>query len=221
MNNVVRECGELLGRCRAEPVRTRLGRSPLQGDATGRARFAPALVPPASGFGYAPWVVANVTVDRLPGGRGTQVAWDNVSATSPSLGYVVATHQSLDMRPVGTVLTWYMPLSTMRPADARRLMAERAPAEWQAIVRDDLLAMNPDLAGAIRRIDLWRWGHAMIRPAPGLIWGSAAAARPAPPLFVAHSDLSGISIFEEAHYHGTRAAEAAMTHLGLPHETLI
>ncbi|WP_156679771.1 NAD(P)/FAD-dependent oxidoreductase [Sphingomonas profundi] len=185
------------------------------------ARVAPGLVPPAEGFGYAPWVVANVTVDRLPGGRGAKLAWDNVSSTSASLGYVVATHQSLAAHPMATVLTWYMPLSTLPPAAARRLLVERPLAAWQAIVRDDLLAMNPDLAGAIRRIDVWRWGHAMIRPVPGFIWGAAAAARPRPPLFVAHSDLSGISIFEEAHYHGTRAAEDAMRHLGHPHESLL
>jgi hypothetical protein len=85
------------------------------------------------------------------------------------------------------------------------------------------MAMNPDLEGAIRRIDVWRWGHAMIRPAPGFMWGAArqAAARFVPPLFAAHSDLSGISIFEEAHYRGTLAAEAAMRHLGVAHHSLL
>ncbi|WP_294278219.1 FAD-dependent oxidoreductase [uncultured Sphingomonas sp.] len=166
----------------------------------------------ATGFRYAPWIVANVTVDRPPEGPGFDLAWDNVSATSESLGYVVATHQSLATAPGATVLTWYMPLSRMTPASARRLMLERPLAAWQDIVRDDLLATNPDLAGAIRRIDVWRWGHAMIRPEPGFIWGEARrhAARPQPPLFFAHSDLSGFSIFEEAHHHGAEAAEQAL-----------
>lgn len=169
----------------------------------------------AAGFRYAPWVVANVTVDHPPGGPGFDLAWDNVSATSESLGYVVANHQSLDTAPGPTVLTWYMPLSKMAPASARRLMLERSLAEWQRVVRDDLLATNPDLDGAIRRIDVWRWGHAMIRPEPGFVWGEARtkAAEPRPPLFFAHSDLSGISIFEEAHYHGAVAAEQALAWL--------
>ena len=72
-----------------------------------------------------------------------------------------------------------------------------------------------------RMIDLWRWGHAMVRPTPGFIWSAApAAAETRPPLFLAHSDLSGLSLFEEAHYQGTRAAEAAMRHLGHDFESL-
>jgi hypothetical protein len=184
-------------------------------------RVAPEQVRGGEGIGYAPWLIANITVDRLPRGRGTPLAWDNVSSTGESLGYVVATHQGA-ARTAGSVLTWYMPLSKVPPAEARRQLLERPEAEWREIVLDDLLAMNPDLEGAVRRIDLWRWGHAMARPIPGTIWGEAVrAAEIAPPLFLAHSDLSGLSLFEEAHYHGTRAAEAAMQRLGHPHETLL
>ncbi|MFZ4688518.1 MAG: FAD-dependent oxidoreductase [Polymorphobacter sp.] len=177
----------------------------------------------AAGFSYAPWVVANISVDRLPGGPGAALAWDNVSVTSPALGYVVATHQRLDVVPGRSVLTWYLPLSDMAPAAARALLQARPLADWQRIVHDDLVAMNPDLAGAISRIDVWRWGHAMVRPVPGFMWGAArqAAARLVPPVFGAHSDLSGVSIFEEAHYRGTRAAEAAMAHVGFAHHSVL
>ena len=186
------------------------------------ARLLPDSVD-AAGFDYAPWVVATVTVERTPSGRGARVAWDNVSWTSKSLGYVVDTHQSLAAVPGATVLSWYMPLSTLEPARARREMLERPLAEWQLIVRDDLLAMNPDLKDAIRSIDVWRWGHAMIRPVPGFFWGGAreAAARPDPPFYFAHSDLSGLSLFEEAHYRGTAAAEAALQHLGISHTSIL
>lgn len=175
------------------------------------------------GFSYSPWIVANASVDRLPAGPGAALAWDNVSATSNSLGYVVATHQGLASVGGPSVLTWYLPLSDMPPPAARALMQARPLADWQRIVHDDLMAMNPDLAGAIHRIDIWRWGHAMIRPVPGFMWGEArqAAARLVPPLFAAHSDQSGISIFEEAHYRGTLAAEAAMRHLGFAHHSLL
>lgn len=165
-----------------------------------------------AGFSYAPWVVANASVSRLPAGPGAALAWDNVSSTSNSLGYVVATHQSLRSAPGPTVLTWYMPLSQDDPARARKLMLERPLPQWQAMVRDDLIAMNPDLAGAITRIDVWRWGHAMARPTPGFIWGAArrAAARLDGPILPAHSDISGIPVFEEAHDRGTAAAFAAL-----------
>ncbi|MEA3053419.1 MAG: hypothetical protein QOG72_2322 [Sphingomonadales bacterium] len=186
------------------------------------SRIAPSEVPPDPRFTYAPWIVANVTVDREPAGRGASLAWDNVSATSESLGYVVATHQGPSARTAGTVLTWYMPLSRGAPQVSRRLLLERSPEAWKRIVEDDLLASNPELEGSIREIELWRWGHAMIRPVPGFIWGAAPAARETrPPVFLAHSDLSGLSLFEEAHYYGTSAAEAAMRHLGHRFESLL
>jgi len=175
----------------------------------------------ADAFTYAPWAVANVTLDRPPAGSGFGLAWDNVSWTSESLGYVDAGHQSLRAAAGPTVITWYMPLSAAAPADARRLLLQRPLTEWERVVREDLLTMNPDLSGAIRRIDVWRWGHAMIRPVPGFLWGEARveAARARPPLFFAHSDLSGLSVFEEAHYRGAAAAEGAMRWLGLPHRS--
>ena len=177
----------------------------------------------AEGFSYAPWLVANVTVDRPPAGPGAALAWDNVSWTSASLGYVVATHQALDTTPGPSVLTWYMPLSDVDPHTARRELLTRPLDHWQHIVRDDLLATNPDLAGAISRIDVWRWGHAMVRPVPGFFWSGAreAAAEPKPPLFFAHSDLSGLSLFEEAHYRGTRAAEDALAMLGVAYTSTL
>ncbi|MCW3796878.1 FAD-dependent oxidoreductase [Sphingomonas sp. BN140010] len=186
------------------------------------ARVAPARVP-ADASGYAPWIVANVTVARPPAGKGTPLAWDNVSTASNSLGYVVATHQSDSASGGPTVLTWYLPLSMETPAAARHLLLQRPLESWQALVRDDLLQLHPELAGAITRIDVWRWGHAMIRPAPGLMAQAADRLEDAvrPPLLLAHSDLSGLSLFEEAHYAGVAAAEAALRHLGHPVESLL
>ncbi len=179
--------------------------------------------PSATGFDYAPWVVAAVTVDHVPAGPGFEVAWDNVSWTGRSLGYVVDTHQSLDRVPGATVLSWYLPLSDMAPDDARREMLDRPLDYWQDMVREDLLLTNPDLRGAIRRIDVWRWGHAMIRPVPGYFWDGRReeAAAPRPPLFFAHSDLSGLSLFEEAQYRGIRAAEDAMAHLSISYRSVL
>ena len=185
-------------------------------------RVAAGDVRPGPAFTYAPWLVANVTLDRPPQGRGAALAWDNVSATGNSLGYVVATHQGPAAVASGTVLTWYLPLSNIAPADGRRLLMERPVEQWQLQVAGELLEMHPELEGAIRRIDVWRWAHAMVRPVPGLIWDAAReAALVEPPLFLAHSDLSGLSLFEEAHYRGVAAAEGAMRHLGHPHETLL
>jgi hypothetical protein len=54
-----------------------------------------------------------------------------------------------------------------------------------------------------------RWGHAMISPHPDFIWSGIRekAARPFGNIHFAHSDLSGIALFEEAFYHGLRAVD--------------
>jgi phytoene dehydrogenase-like protein len=182
-----------------------------------------AEIGPSTQFSYAPWLVASISVDKLPVGRGAKLAWDNVSSTSESLGYVVATHQSRGTGQGPSVLSWYLPLSNEDPVAARKRMLMTPLADWQQRVRVDLLAMHPELDDAITRIDIWLWGHGMIRPTPGFIsrTAPAAAARVKPPLFLAHSDMSGLSLFEEAHYRGVASAEAAMRHLSHPFESLI
>jgi len=180
---------------------------------------APGLPGPA--MSYAPWVVANVAVSRLPWGPGVPLAWDNVSASSASLGYVVATHQTSAAADGPGVLTWYQALSLGDPAVERRALLARSLADWQREIAADLLAMSPDLEGAIERIDVWRWGHAMVRPTPGFRAHPARGAPRQGPVFRAHSDLSGLSLFEEAHYHGVAAAEGALAHLGVAAESLL
>ena len=59
-------------------------------------------------------------------------------------------------------------------------------------------------------------GHAMVRPRPGVVWGPARARVLAHRGRVqfAHSDASGLSLFEEAQYRGVAAAERALSALG-------
>jgi NAD(P)-binding Rossmann-like domain len=180
-------------------------------------------IPQTEGFSYAPWIVANVSVDQLPEGKGAKLAWDNVSSASEALGYVVSSHQSSSSAHGHAVLTWYLPLSDITPAKARGLMIERSLAEWQSLVYTDLTALHPELQSRISRIDVWRWGHAMVRPVPGFMSTIAPSVIDSikPPLFPAHSDYSGLSLFEEAHYRGTFAAEATMQHLGHAFTSLI
>ncbi len=164
------------------------------------------------GFSYAPWAVANVTLSAMPQGHGAPLSWDNVAYRSALLGYVVATHQATQMHPTHTVLTYYWPLSHASPDAARKEALARSTAEWQQVFGAELLALHPELEGHIERIDVWVWGHAMVRPEKGFIWGEARrrALQQHPPLFTAHSDLSGMSIFEEACTRGVAAADAAL-----------
>lgn len=163
----------------------------------------------AAAFSYAPWVVANITLNNLPEGRGAPLSWDNVSYRGEMLGYVNATHQIPQMHPTQTVLTCYWPLSHLPPDAARKEAFGRSYADWQKLFIDALLSLHPELDGQVQRLDVWVWGHAMVRPTTGFIWGKnrRLALQKNPPIFMAHSDMSGISIFEEACTHGVKAAE--------------
>ncbi len=163
-------------------------------------------------FTYAPWMVANLTVDRLPDGA----AWDNVIYDSSSLGYIVATHQNLSIAPGPSVLTYYMPLAVPNPEVARRWMLERSWDDWVSIILGDLAPAHVGLESLVTQIDVMLWGHAMIRPVPGFLSGEARrrSADAFGPVRFAHSDMSGLSLFEEAQYRGVRAAEDLMRHVG-------
>jgi hypothetical protein len=84
------------------------------------------------------------------------------------------------------------------------------------MVLDDLRPAHPDLESLVARLDVMRWGHAMVRPAPGLIWDPdfLALAKPFGGVHFAHTELSGLALFEEAQDHGLRAAEEVLAALG-------
>jgi hypothetical protein len=58
----------------------------------------------------------------MPWGNGVPLAWDNVSATSASLGYVVANHQTSSVSDGPGVLTWYQALSQGDPVAQRKAL---------------------------------------------------------------------------------------------------
>jgi hypothetical protein len=77
------------------------------------------------------------------------------------------------------------------------------------VTLSDLSRAHPDIRGLVERLDVMRWGHAMIRPRTGFMWGSARreAAKPFRGIHFAHSELSGVALFEEAFDNGLRAAD--------------
>jgi hypothetical protein len=184
--------------------------------------WAAQFPPPAAGesrrFEYAPWIVANLALSEPPYvHHGAPLSWDNVLYESPSLGYVVATHQGVASRPGPTVLTWYRPLTEEAPRDARKRLLETPREHWAESALAELARPHPEIRSITQRIDVFANGHAMISPRPGLIWGEARTRMAAHRgrIHYAHADASGLSLFEEANDRGVAAAEAVMAALGI------
>jgi phytoene dehydrogenase-like protein len=185
----------------------------VAGEPTGQGAASPSAAPgaaavaPAGAGDYGAWAVANVHLrDRPAEAHRAPPAWDSVFHDSPSLGYVSATHQrGRDRGP--TVWTWYYPF----PGDAREARTRLAGAgypEWADVVLSDLERAHPEIRTLVDRIEVAFWGHGMIRPRTGALFSGDRLARSTPvgKLHFAHTDLSGLALFEEAFDHGLRAA---------------
>lgn len=160
-------------------------------------------------FEHNSWFVANLFLKQRPDARFARdfpPAWDNVLYESASLGYVNATHQKgIDYGPA--IWTYYYPMC--REEDGRTELFNYGWRELADVCFSDLERAHPDIRSLTQRIDIMRWGHAMISPRPGFVWGGERekAMRPFRNIHFAHTDLSGIALFEEAFYHGLRAAD--------------
>jgi hypothetical protein len=163
---------------------------------------------------YAPWLTANLHLADCPEERhGAPAAWDNVLYDSPGLGYVSATHQLIRRRPGGTVFTYYRALHDVTPAEGRRLLMDTPREAWAEGILAELERVHPDIRKLTTRLDVFRNGHAMRRPVPGSLFHGQRekmANFESPRLTLAHADLSGFSLFEEAQYRGVRAAERVL-----------
>ena len=118
------------------------------------------------------------------------------------------------------MLTHYWALGGQHADEARRLrslLLEDDWRNWAHRVVQDLSRIHPEWPGRIERIDLMRYGHAMVIPVPGLRSHPALAALQGPlgRLHLAHSDLSAYSVFEEAFTHGVRAAQSVLSAVGM------
>ncbi|MCB9793782.1 MAG: NAD(P)-binding protein [Alphaproteobacteria bacterium] len=186
------------------------------------ARVADRLVEraPAPRPDFAPWRVVSLHCDRPPRSRGEPLAWDSVLYQGEGLGYVNNAHQRADFEGPCT-LTWYAPLSGSDPAAEREALA-RSPAEDSArMALQALQRGHPDILERVTAAEVMHWGHGTVRPVLGLhadpLAGPLAQAAAAlPGLSFAHTDLSGLSLFEEAQWHGVRAAEEALSALERP-----
>ncbi len=163
-----------------------------------------------SAFHYAPWLVATLVLRDLPTGSGMPLCWDNVIFQGKGLGYINTLHQSVAQQHPKYVITYYCAFDGPDLPALRRELYEKDTAYWQQYILEDLHQAHPTIDSQLESIDIQRWGHGMISPRPGFIWGPALAIARQPldgRIFFAHSDLSGMSLFEEAFHQGLVAAD--------------
>jgi hypothetical protein len=124
-------------------------------------------------------------------------------------------HQSIRSHIDKTVWTFYWALADGDPAQNRRFLLEKDWAYWKEAILHDLERVHSDIRRCVSRMDIMRMGHAMVRPVPGAIFSPERdrLSKREGRLLFANSDLSGISIFEEAQYHGVCAAETILRKL--------
>ncbi len=156
-------------------------------------------------FIYAPWLLATLTLRELRDDQGYPLSWDNVIHGAKGLGYIYDQHQNLGQLQERKVITYYYSFSTADTKKARKEMYSKKEAYWKDLVLADLQAAHPALQEHVEEISIHLLGHGMISPVPGFLFGphKATAARGVSKnIYFAHSDLSGISIFEEAFHQG-------------------
>ena len=160
-------------------------------------------------FNYVPWLLATFTLKNEFGGA-EELAWDNVIFGTEGLGYINDQQQNLNQIVDEKVITYYRSFSTDDCKKARRQLYNLKEEELKNLVLDDLKIAHPEIENFIIDIQFHKLGHGMISPVPDFIFGEEkelAKKSIDDKIFFAHTDLSGISIFEEAFHQGIRAAK--------------
>ncbi len=168
---------------------------------------------PALNLQRAPWVITNLLIDNLPEKGRMSLCWDNVLHGSESVGYVIANHQLTDRYKPRRLLSHYWPLVHENLADVRQSLMNLTREAWLEKVENELKPVYPDLRAHTLEANVWIWGHGMVRPSTGLLSSQVfmEATKPvAGRIFFAHTDYSGISVFEEAFDQGIRAAQEVL-----------
>jgi hypothetical protein len=127
-----------------------------------------------------------------------------------SLGYVVADHNLVDHHQPIHNITYYIPYAEGQPADIRQQLSAFTHEQWVAKMVAELSVVHPDIRMNLEELNVMIWGHAMCQPRPGMIFNGLRKILREPidkKIFFAHTDLAGISIFEEGFYQGLRVAK--------------
>lgn len=175
------------------------------------------IFPKLSDFGFDPtqhmpslaaWQVSNFLLKHAPveAVNHTAMAWENNVYPSKSLGFVNAQNQLLQRNEnAPCVLTTYHAYVNETPHQIRERMLRQNTDELFEIAAQDLNTVyGKHWQNLLENVEITLRGHAMASPTVGFLSNSGLAALRDlnGNVLFAHSDLSGMSIFEEATWWG-------------------
>ena len=154
--------------------------------------------------------MATLVLERFPLSEGAELSWENVIFQGKGLGYIYNQHQNLTQYESPFVITYYRALDGGNLKEERKKLQRYSDEYWKNEVLEDLKTVHPEIEKYLVSIEIFKRGHGMISPSINFLFSEdkKEALKPiGDKVFFAHTDLSGISLFEEAFYQGTRAVE--------------
>ena len=166
----------------------------------------------SANFKYAPWFVASLVIDKDFIGCDS-FAWDNAIYLSEGLGYIYNQHQKISQVTGHKVISFYYSFNESDLKIARKKLYALTDEAMKTIVLNDLKKAHYFIEDYILEMQFHKLGHGMIAPVPNHIFGEQTRKLAEPidnKIFFAHTDLSGISIFEEAFHQGISTAKKVL-----------
>jgi len=108
------------------------------------------------------------------------------------------------------VISYYHSLDGTDLNEQRRKLYNQTDEQWKEFIIKDLSIAHFGIEDEVISIEIFRHGHGMVSPIPGYLSSEYRKQLTLPianKIFFAHSDLSGVSIFEEAFYQGRGAVD--------------
>ncbi|MCC7297539.1 MAG: NAD(P)/FAD-dependent oxidoreductase [Bacteroidia bacterium] len=163
---------------------------------------------------YHPWLVDTIQL-KAEFFEEQKPAWDNVLYGSPSLGYIFNGHQETALPVQNRNITFFHAFSSQNPAETRKYLENSSNQHLLSGVLRDLEKMHLNITQQIISHHLHIWGHGMVSPGINSLWNPKRIESQKAPLRMAfaHTDISGISIFEEGFYQGIQAANKILKEL--------
>jgi len=173
---------------------------------------------------YVSWITATVHLRKPPQKKEYMLAWENLCYNSWGLGYIDNRHlmRQPNRFDLPTILTFYAALCSDIETERYELFKEGWDF-WARMILHALEDMHPHIAKLITKMDIYKWGHAMVAMTPGYLWGPdrQSMKQPFGRIHFAGADIGGTPVFEHAAYRGIETAQAVMDGLGVLYKSSI